>query len=337
MSLVSIIVPVYKVEQYLEECVESIRRQSYGNIEIILVDDGSPDKCGEMCDQYADKDERIRVIHKANGGLGDARNTGVKQARGDYILFVDSDDYINENLVEKTVSIAEDTKADIVIFDYATVEPGSGRSDRFSADICADQVICPREHPELIKSSCSAINKLYRRDFWITAGLEFPVGRYYEDLGTIPKLLAVAGRVIYKKEILYYYRMRDGSIMHSSDFKRNYKDRTAMLDDVIRFYKEKKFYEFYKKELEYLVFENGYFVPSREIVLNGGDREYLKKFREYAEKRFPKIGDNPYVTSLTGKEKILWMLLKRKLYGAMVMLSYGRRIKDFLVIKFGGK
>lgn len=94
-ELISVIVPIYKVEKYLSKCIDTIRRQTYDNLEIILVDDGSPDSCGEICEEYAKKDERIRVIHKENGGLSDARNAGMEAARGNYIMFIDSDDYIH--------------------------------------------------------------------------------------------------------------------------------------------------------------------------------------------------------------------------------------------------
>ncbi|MFR4147327.1 MAG: glycosyltransferase family 2 protein [Mediterraneibacter gnavus] len=107
MSLVSIIVPVYNVEPYIETCIQSLIRQTMGNIEVILVDDGSTDRSGELCDQYAEADERIRVIHKQNGGLSSARNAGISAAKGEYLLFVDSDDYVSASLVEKTVSCAE--------------------------------------------------------------------------------------------------------------------------------------------------------------------------------------------------------------------------------------
>lgn len=107
MELVSVVVPVYKVEQYLERCVKSICEQTYQELEIILVNDGSPDRCGEMCEELAQKDNRIQVLHKQNGGLSDARNAGVKLATGKYLLFVDSDDYIAKDLVEKTVTEAE--------------------------------------------------------------------------------------------------------------------------------------------------------------------------------------------------------------------------------------
>ena len=113
-SLVSVIVPIYKVEKYLNKCVDSIINQSYKNLEIILVDDGSPDKCGEICDKYAEKDSRVKVIHKENGGLSDARNAGIDIAKGDYLLFVDSDDWITSNICEVLIKNANDNLSDII-------------------------------------------------------------------------------------------------------------------------------------------------------------------------------------------------------------------------------
>ena len=119
---VSVIVPVYKVEKYLKKCIDSILNQTYRDLEVILVDDGSPDQCGTICDRYGREDSRVHVIHKENGGLSDARNTGVERASGEYILFVDSDDYIEPELVEKTVKAAEKTGCDLVMFDYIREE-----------------------------------------------------------------------------------------------------------------------------------------------------------------------------------------------------------------------
>ena len=115
MELVSIVVPIYNVEKYLEKCVQSIQTQTYENLEIILVDDGSPDMCGSMCDAYARQDDRIKVLHKKNGGLSDARNEGAKLATGKYLLFVDSDDFIELDLIQKTVESAEKYQSDIVL------------------------------------------------------------------------------------------------------------------------------------------------------------------------------------------------------------------------------
>lgn len=330
MELVSVIVPVYNVEKYLDRCIQSVCRQSYNRLEIILVDDGSKDQSGAMCEEYADQDERIKVIHKENGGLGDARNVGVENATGKYLLFVDSDDRIHENLVKDTVETAEKNQADMVIFDYMGEEEDGNLTDRFTFPFPVNQVIEASENKELIMKSCSAVNKLIRRDVWNHSGLQFPKGRYYEDLATIPKLMANIKRVVYLQEVYYYYLMRDGSIMHSKNFTKNYEDRTWAVDQLLEYFAKENLAETYRNELEYLVFENTFFVPSKEIVLNDRKSEYLKKFRNYAYNKFPQMNKNYYVQQISGKDKILLKLLQCRMYGIMVLMSQLRRMKDKL-------
>ena len=121
-ELISVIIPVYKVEKYIERCITSVKKQSYFNIEIILVDDGSPDNCGIICDKYAETDSRIKVIHKKNGGLSDARNAGLDIATGQYICFIDSDDYIEKDTLKDMYNNIVMTRADITICNYYTVD-----------------------------------------------------------------------------------------------------------------------------------------------------------------------------------------------------------------------
>ena len=268
MELVSVIVPVYNVEKYLARCIQSVCGQSYQGLEIILVDDGSKDKSGVICDEYAERDGRIKVIHKENGGLGDARNAGVEKAEGKYLLFVDSDDRIHENLVRDTVETAEKNQADMVIFDYIGEEENGNLTDRFTFPFSANRVIEVAEEKELIMRSCSAVNKLIRRELWKESGFQFPKGRYYEDLATIPKVMTKTKKIVYLPEVYYYYLMRDGSIMHSRNFEKNYEDRTWAVDQLLEYFERENLIETYRNELEYLVFENTYFVPSKEIVLN---------------------------------------------------------------------
>ena len=333
MELVSVVVPVYNVERYLDRCIKSVCRQSYSNLEILLVDDGSLDRSGVMCEEYKKMDDRIKVIHKENGGLGDARNVGVENATGKYLLFVDSDDRIHENLVRDTVEVAEKNQAEVVIFDYIGEEENGNLTDRFTFSFPVDQILKASREKELIMRSCSAVNKLIRKDFWSKSELKFPKGRYYEDLATIPKLMAKVQRGIYLQEVYYYYLTRDGSIMHSKNFEKNYEDRTWAVDQLLAYFEKESLTEVYRNELEYLVFENTFFVPSKEIVLNDRKSEYLKKFREYAYNKFPRMNNNCYVKQIAGKDKILLNLLHWKMYGVMVLLSQLRRMKD----KLGGK
>lgn len=332
--LVTVIIPVYKVEQYIEKCIESIRRQTYKNLEIILVNDGSPDNCGAICDRYAQIDSRIKVIHKENGGLGDARNVGAKAANGDYLLFIDSDDYVSKELVEKVVTCGQDTQADMVIFDYASVDQDGNILDTYRTTIRKNQSLTLKDEPKILYSAPSAVNKLYRTSFWKETGLEFIVGRYYEDLGTIPKLYLLAKSIVFlDTEPLYYYLIRSGSIMHGRDFERNFKDRTFVLNGIIDFYKEHGMYECFKDELEFLTLDNGYFLPCKEIVLSNYKSPVLCKFRKYIDFQFPEHAKNPYIKNFTIKNKVLFFLLRRKQYCAMLWMSYARRIVESVVKK----
>lgn len=212
-DLISVIVPIYKVEAYLDECVRSIIDQTYPHLEIILVDDGSPDNCPAMCDEWAKKDSRIRVIHKPNGGLSDARNAGIDAATGDYIAFVDSDDFIKPDMLEKLHMALIRADADIAACGIRTCEGA-----KQTAWGCRDVVGTPEQIYALLYNDTAypvaAWNKLYRRSCWQT--LRFPVGKTCEDAFTTYQLIHAARRIVMIPEALYCYRIRPGSIMTSS-------------------------------------------------------------------------------------------------------------------------
>lgn len=332
MELVSVIVPIYNVEAYLRRCVKSIRNQTYSNMEIILVDDGSPDQCGKICEEYAEKDPRVKVLHKKNGGLSDARNAGLEVAKGKYVLFTDSDDTIKEELVEKCVKSAESTGSDIVIFDFTRVE--NGVEEVTSMEIEQGGTYSLQTEPRLLFGSPSAVNKLFKRELFIKTGIRFPVGKYYEDLGTIPKLLLLADKIDYIKESFYYYMIRPGSIMTAAKFEKNYADRTEMINGVLDFYKEKGSFQKYYKELEYLAVMNGYYLPSREIILQDRKSPVLKKFKKYINSQFPYFRKNCYLQKyLSRKDRLHFRIIEWEQYWLMVLLSkarilYGRIFRE---------
>lgn len=324
MELVSIVVPIYNVEQYLEKCVESICRQTYENLEIILVNDGSPDQCGQMCEEYAKKDNRIKVIHKKNGGLSDARNSGVKLATGKYLLFVDSDDYIAKDLVEKTVTVAEKNNCDMVLYDYYYVEPDN--VEIRSTIVPANKVISLEQEHTLLLAATSACAKLFNREFYVKANCPFPQGIYFEDLATTSIFFMRAKRVYYLKEPLYYYINRENSIMTGKNFEKSSHDKLVALEHVLSAYKKEGKYEEYRQELEYLVFANEYFEPSKVLALAGEDGEYLEKYRKYMYETFPDIHNNKYVKNMGKKDKIHLWILDYKQYWMMRLLSKARKM-----------
>lgn len=218
----SIIVPIYKVEEYIERCVTSLIEQTYPNIEIILVDDGSPDNCPKICDNYAKKDSRIKVIHKVNGGLSDARNAGLKIATGDYIIFVDSDDYVNKNMCEQMLEYAK-KNYDVIIGD-AIVEGGKINLEH----ICTDKVLSGKEYllyaHESQKAPMAVWLNIYNRDFLNKNRLRFKYGILHEDEEFTPRVFLKARSVFVTKIPFYHYIIRDNSITTKKDKRKNAKD-----------------------------------------------------------------------------------------------------------------
>ena len=219
--LLSIIVPVYKVENYLPKCIDSILAQTFTDFELILVDDGSPDDCPALCDAAAEKDARVRVIHQKNGGLSAARNAGLDVARGEWIGFVDSDDYIAPEMYETLYKAVQNTGADLALCDYAAVdEAGIPCLPPYTG--LAQRIFTGRE---LLKKATNTMaqpawNKLYRRV--IFAQLRYPEGKLNEDLFLIPKICLQIQKAVVVPKALYYYVQRGGSIMNESKTLRHY-------------------------------------------------------------------------------------------------------------------
>ncbi len=215
---ISIIVPVYNVEPYLNNCVSSLINQTYKNIEIILVDDGSPDQCPAICDAYALEDRRITVIHKKNGGLSDARNAGIKKATGEYILFVDSDDYIEIDTCEKLSEIINSHEVDIVVGNARKVEDGECYPIKHTYIPKKDVISgCEYLKLELRKGTMhmAAWLNLYKRSFLINNQLSFEVGLLHEDEEFTPRAFLKANSVLGTSSTFYNYLIREGSITTS--------------------------------------------------------------------------------------------------------------------------
>ena len=218
----SIIVPVYKVEQYLERCVQSLLHQTYHDIEIILVDDGSPDCCPQMCDDYATIDARVKVVHKVNRGLSDARNVGIRVASGDYLIFVDSDDYIELNACEQ-LALFTDTEYDVIIAD-AFVEGGSLNLTHIETkDVMTGEEYLKRAYQSECAPMAAWLNVI-RRTFLMKNELFFKEGILHEDEEFTPRLLLKAHHVICSNVHFYHYVIRDDSITTKSNKKKNAED-----------------------------------------------------------------------------------------------------------------
>lgn len=240
-ELISIIIPVYKVETYLVRCIESVLNQTYQNIEIILVDDGSPDRCPDICDECAKKDNRIKVIHKENGGLSDARNCGVERANGAYITFIDSDDYIAPDYIEYLYQLLWKHAADISCCCMVKTEEDQVEycvnteliTEKLLTGLDASMALLGSLYMVLVP----ACGKLYRSE--IVRKYPFPVGKKHEDEATTCKFYYEAKSVVIGNRCLYAYYQNSTSITHTNGNALN-KDAIWALEHRAKFYEEKK-------------------------------------------------------------------------------------------------
>ena len=209
---ISVIVPVYKVEKYLNECIDSILAQTFTDFELILVDDGSPDGCPALCDAAAAKDSRIRVIHQQNKGLSGARNAGIEIARGNWLSFIDSDDSIDKTCLEKMHRAAVQSGAEVASCNILYLEADGSRSSYQDTPL-RNEVISKEEaiHRIRLTPLVQAATRLHRRD--VFADLRFPVGKNYEDAFTTPEVLEYINSVACVEDVLYHYRLNPEGIM----------------------------------------------------------------------------------------------------------------------------
>lgn len=209
--MISVVVPVYNVERWLGECVDSILSQSYGDIEVILVDDGSTDSSRQACDSYAAADGRVRVIHKSNGGLSDARNAGIDVAKGEYITCVDSDDVIASGMLQYLFNLLIENDADIACCQRLEIDESSKPLHDSRVHLDKKAVVLGREEA-LCNSLVDTVawGKLYKSSLF--EGIRYPVGRLHEDVFTTHKLVAAGKKVVVGNAKMYLYRIRSGSI-----------------------------------------------------------------------------------------------------------------------------
>ncbi|MBQ6490050.1 MAG: glycosyltransferase [Solobacterium sp.] len=316
---VSVVIPVYNVERYLKECLDSVVNQTYGNLEILAVNDGSKDGSKDILDAYALQDPRITVLDKPNGGLSDARNYGMDHMTGEYAAFIDSDDVIDVNMIEHLLEAAEKTGSEIAVSDMEYFYE-DGRTEYSDGG----QFTCTnvRKSPELIAINNSACNKLFRAELF--RDVRFPKGLWYEDLATIPVLLYKAESVVKVNEPLYRYRQRSGSIAHSAD-RRIFDIYTAL--DTVRDYVRAN-----GNEPEVLsAIHSLYAVHGLELttlrIRDFDDRSIRKDYLAENMKRLaascPDYMKDPKVKKAGWKKKMIFGLLNMKKYD-MVLKLYDR-------------
>lgn len=294
MPAISVIIPVYNVEQFLRKCVDSVIAQTMDDIEIILVDDGSKDSSGSICDEYADKDSRIKVLHKRNGGLSDARNEGLKLASGEYVGFVDSDDYISNDMYETLYNNLINNKTDISV--CATNNVYKNRTvtlfDKsipgvYSREQAVKGLLSGKE------IAFSVCNKIFKRDFFNT--ISFPVGKYYEDAFVIVDLLMMADSIYVCNEPKYYYVHRSKSITTSENLDKqmdlieahtkNYRTICEMLPEA-------------EKEAEfYMLWSNFYIFDKLLLLKDYKNNKHYPELKRFLKANVSKVLRNKYFRS----------------------------------------
>lgn len=220
-KLVSIIIPVYNVEKYLNRCVDSVINQTYKNIEVLLIDDGSSDSCGKMCDDYAKENKNIKSFHKKNGGLSDARNYGLKKAQGQYIYFLDSDDWIEPKTIEILVKKIESDKADIAVGGIKTVGDFSSYENLwYNQDLVLSKDEALNDLLENKYMASHACNKLFTKE--LISKHPFPKGKIYEDIRIMHNIFLDCEKITITKEYLYNYYQREESISNNHNLKKDF-------------------------------------------------------------------------------------------------------------------
>lgn len=319
---ISIIVPVYNVEKYLKKCIDSILNQSFQNFELILVDDGSTDSSGEICDEYALKDRRVLVIHKENEGLSSARNEGIKASSAEYVGFVDSDDYISFSMYEFLYNNLIDNNADISICGLYNcyennVYPQYSKKEFYLLN--NEQALKMALEGKVF--SVHAVNKLYKKSLF--EDVTFPINKLSEDAFTIPKLLLKSRRVVVNTVPLYFYVHRSGTITTSSYKKKD-------LDVIEAYFQNLKLVEEncpkLKKEAEFRLLWAFMCVLDKMIMTDDfSDFEKYKKILKTLKKNKTKILLNSCF-SLHRKIGMVCLFLNDKLYKALIRYNHKRNM-----------
>ena len=310
MPKVSIIVPVYNVEKYLSKCLDSLVGQTFKNYEIIVVNDGSTDNSQEIINKYKLKyPNLIKTFIKENGGLSDARNFGIEKATGEYIMFIDSDDYISKDMSEKLYNSITTNESDMAICNFIRINSNGKEIRNYNYNPGTTTLL---KDKRILLNQPTACNKIYKKDMF--KALRFDKGKYYEDLRLINKLYLKCKKISFIDDFYYFYIERSNSIMKDVNIKKNLEiiDAIQSLKD---FYTKEKQYDNFKDEIEFLMIDNIIISTfTRIICSNKHYRQYIKEYSSFIKKEFPNYKKNKYIKNLDFKRKIIYYLNSNKLF-----------------------
>lgn len=319
-TLITVIVPVYNVEKYLEKCVDSILNQTYKNLEVVLVDDGSTDNSGNLCEDIKKRDGRIKVIHKENGGLSDARNYGINAARGKYIGFIDSDDYIEPDMFESLMRNMIENDADISVCAYDMVYPD--KVDIIAEDTGVQVYTTDEAFKVLLHRNnigVIACNKLINIE--LLQEVRFPLGRHFEDINTTYKIIDKANKVVYDPRPLYHYIQRVDSIngvnFKKKQFNQKLYDMVSATDELYEFVKLNKssaIDDISVGCLDYYVR-----VINQEIIYNIKNNDLIRKAKQIGKNQLFTIIGADYLATKK-KMQLSLFLVCFPIYKAMIKI-----------------
>lgn len=297
---VSVIVPVYNVEKYIKKCLDSLVNQTLNGVEIIVVNDGSPDNSQKIIDEYTKKYKNVKSYIKENGGLSDARNYGIKKATGEYISFVDSDDYIRNDMLEIMYNYAIKEDLDVVVCDSINVYDNGSEiliksNNNYSDNDVRNYIISPP----------MACTRLFKKT--IFDKIQFKKNIYYEDLEMTPKVVNITDKIGFVSEGLYYYVQRDGSIMKQNAFNK----KLLNIFDVLKSNKDLLEYKF-PEEIEYMYITHLLRTASLRFLNYDNGKEYIYKIHNIMKEYFPKWKNNVYYKKSSFKLKLICILAYNK-------------------------
>lgn len=303
---VSIIVPIYNVEEYLEKCINSILKQTYKNIEVLLVDDCATDNSGKIAKEFEKIDERCKYIKREkNGGLSAARNTGISNATGEYLAFIDSDDWVSEYFIEHMLSIAQKNNCEIVVCDYIMVTDGKEKVANSLYPLNSNSTM--QQKVAYIRNH--ACTKLFKRDFWMKQHLLFPENiKRGEDMAITIPLLTQANNIGILNEPLYYYMQRTGSLSNSKIQKIDLKFYTDTFELMLKNKNDK-----YNLEIEYHGVLEMVYGKTMLMVKHGYSSSEIKQHLMDFNKKFPNWRKNPYIKNMVPLKRLFVNIASLKL------------------------
>ena len=326
MLKLSVIIPIYNVQEYLPPCLDSVLDPEVGDYELIAVDDGSTDRSGVIAEEFAAAHpNRIRVIHTPNGGLGHARNTGLEAAEGEYLLFLDSDDTLARGALREILD-SLDGSFDVGLFDFITVNE-SGHQLEYTSGCERQGRFTLEEHPQLLFAPPNAVNKLWRRRLFTESGIRFPDRQWFEDLATVPRLYLQAEEFAVIGKPWYIYLQRSGSIMTSDKALRNREIITAV-DTVLEAYRAAGLYERYESELCRMALYHQLLTSCDRVALIDPKSPVLPELVEDFERKFPHWRENLYVRQMSKKYRLLLeLIVHRRFREVKALMEANNRLR----------